>query len=180
MTSSTGAERAGERRRHDRADILSTSLLLDLTTITVDPAYVEAAGRRAARGEAENSHRRGFTAGALLAVIGLLVAVAYRNTQQTAPEAARVRAGLVTRVEQLTQETDAQGRAIEALRQRVAADRESALTAADTGLSQQLRSLEFAAAAGPVSGPGIVLRMGDATVATPSPFRACSGRCPRP
>ncbi|MEO6715592.1 MAG: DUF881 domain-containing protein [Mycobacteriales bacterium] len=159
---------AGERRRHDRGDFLSTSLLLDLTTITVDPAYLEAAGRRAARGEPEPAHRRGFTAGALLAVIGLLMAVAFRNTRESAPEAARVRAGLVARVDQLTKDGDAQVASIEVLRRRVAADREAALTAAvDLDLKTELRALEYAAGAVPVSGPGIVLRLGDATVAVP-------------
>jgi uncharacterized protein YlxW (UPF0749 family) len=153
-----------ERRRHDRSDFLSTSLLLDLTTITVDPAYVEASARRVARGEQSAQLRNGYGAAALLTVIGLLAAVAFSHTRSAAPQAARVRAGLVARVERLTKQTDAGDRVLERLRAQLAGDRDLALTAsaADRELAESVRSLELAAGAAPVTGDGITVRIADA------------------
>lgn len=173
---STGA--GDERRRHDRGDVLSTSLLLDLTTIAVDPAYVEAAARRAARGGEPADTRPGRTAALLLAVIGLLGAIAFTNTRTAAPQAARVRSGLVARVEQLTEQTDQQHAALELLRAQVTADRNRALTAAnaDGRLAARLRSLEFDAAAAPVSGPGVVVRLGDGPAREAEPVSRVTDR----
>jgi uncharacterized protein YlxW (UPF0749 family) len=153
-----------ERRRHDRSDMLSTSLLLDLTTITVDPAYVEAAARRAVRGEGPQEFRTGRAAAVLLLVMGLLAVIAFGHTRTTAPAAERVRSGLVARVQQLTSRTDADGKDLERLRQDVSSERERALavSAADRNLADSLRLLEDAAAARPVIGKGIVVRIADA------------------
>jgi uncharacterized protein YlxW (UPF0749 family) len=159
-----GSEPPAERRRHDRSDMLSTSLLLDLTTITVDPAYVEAAARRAVQGEGPQDFRTGRAAAMLLLVMGLLVVIAFGHTRRAAPAAARVRSGLVARVQQLTSRTDADSRDLERLRQDVSSERERALavSTADRNLAESLRSLEGAAAARPVTGRGVVLRIADA------------------
>lgn len=156
-----------DRRRYDRSDVLSTSLLLDLTTITVDPAYVEASARRVERGESPTTLRRGKAAAALLAAISLLAVVAFRHTRAGAPEAARVRSGLLARVQQLTDQTDADDSQLERLRRGVGADRDRALAAAGTDgdLTLQLRSVELAAAATPATGPGVTVRIAEAAIA---------------
>lgn len=163
-----GDERIGrvDRRRHDRSDVLSTSLLLDLTTITVDPAYVEASARRAARGESPTTLPRSKAAAALLAAISVLVVVAFRHTRAGAPEAARVRSGLLARVQQLTDQTDADDSRLERLREGVAADRDRALAASGTDgdLMLQLRSVELAVAATPATGPGVTVRIAEAVI----------------
>ncbi|MDQ1709251.1 MAG: hypothetical protein QOG49_636, partial [Frankiaceae bacterium] len=149
-------------------------MLLDLTTITVDPAYVEAAGRRAARGYDAPDRHQGLIAAALLAVIGLLGAIAFAHTQRSAPQAARVRQALTSRVDRLTQQTDAQGTALEALRSQVGAERDRALAAssADAGLADLVRATEFAAGAARVTGPGVVVVLGDApSTQTETPTR---------
>lgn len=147
--------------------MLSTSLLLDLTTITVDPAYVEASARRAVRGESPTTLRRSKAAAALMAVISLLAVVAFRHTRAGAPEAARVRGGLLARVQQLTDQTDADDSRLERLRREVGADRDRALAAAGTDgdLTLQLRSVELAAAATPATGPGVTVRIAEAAIA---------------
>ncbi|MEP7054789.1 MAG: DUF881 domain-containing protein [Actinomycetota bacterium] len=162
-----------ERRRHDRSDVLSTSLLMELTTITVDPAYVEAAARRAARGESPPDFRTSSGAAVMLVLLGLLAAVAFSHTRKAAPATARVRRGLVARIQHLTKQTDAAGTDLEELRQQVADDRDRALaaSAADRQLAQSLRSLETAAAATAVSGPGVVLRLSDAPPAADTATR---------
>jgi uncharacterized protein YlxW (UPF0749 family) len=84
-----------------------------------------------------------------------------------------VRTGLVARVQQLTDRTDADGRDLERLRQDVAADRDRALAVseADRQLAASLRSLEIAAAARPVAGAGVVLRITDAPASSAAASR---------
>lgn len=166
----TGGDRVPrvERRRHDRADILSTSLLLDITTITVDPAYVEVSARRAARGGPLPESGRGYLVAMSLAVIGLLGVAAFWHTRTAAPQAARVRSGLIARVGDLTKQTDAAGRALERLREQVAADRDRALAAsgADRELAASVRLLELAVGTAPVTGRGVTVRIADASAAS--------------
>ena len=163
---STGADSVPpvDRRRHDRTDVLSTSLLLDLTTITVDPAYVEAAARRSARGEQPRGASRRYAAALSLALIGLVGALAFRQNGAAAPQAARVRGALVARVHSLTKETDVQARLVGRLREQVARNRDTGLatTAADRALAAAVRSLEFAAGSAAAAGPGLTVRLADA------------------
>lgn len=167
MTSSAdgvdGTHRPVDRRRHDRADMLSTSLLLELTTLTVDPAYVEAAASRASRGQSAPTNRHAAT-GLLLVALGLLGAIAFQHTREAAPEAARLRTGLIARVDQLTEQTEESHRELDRLREQIAADRDRALVAsgADQELAASVRMLEFAAATSPVTGKGVVVTMSDA------------------
>jgi uncharacterized protein YlxW (UPF0749 family) len=156
-----------ERRRHDRGDLLSTDLLLELTTITVDPAYIEAAARRAHSG-APPSRSRGPWGALLLFLIGLLLVVAVRQTRHTAPQAARVRAGLLQRVERLTARTDESGRQLDRLRTQLAADRDSSLarSASDRSLRDKVRALELEVGAAPVAGNGVVVVLSDADAST--------------
>ena len=152
-----------ERRRHDRADMLSTSLLLDLTRITVDPAYIEASARRVARGEP--SGRPGnYAAWTLVVAIGLLGVTAFLHTRRGAPQAASVRGGLVARVQRLTAQADAGDRELAALREQVAVGRDRTLAASDVDKSraEAVRVLELAAGAAAVTGSGVTVRIADA------------------
>lgn len=146
-------------------DILSTSLLIDVTTISVDPGYVEAAARRAAAGEDPSRPSRGgalFVA--VVVLLGLLVGAAARQTRLRAPELARTRAKLVERIEALAEQTDEDGRRLDRLRRDLARERDRHLDATASGrdLSEQLARLEQEVGAVAVSGPGIVVRLSDA------------------
>jgi uncharacterized protein YlxW (UPF0749 family) len=155
-----------ERRRHDRADVLSTTLLIELTTVTVDPAYVEAAAHAAATGQ--TPRRGGVWGAALLFLVGLLAVVALRQTRHSAPQAARVRSNLLDRVERLTDRTDAERTALDRLRAELAADRETSLqrSESDRALRDTVRALELGVGASPVSGEGVVVQLSDADVAS--------------
>ncbi len=152
-----------ERRRHDRADVLSTTLLRELTTSRVDPAYVEAAARRAQSGTPTRSGR-GLWGALVLFLIGLLAVVAIQQTRQSAPQTARVRTGLLQRVERLTARTDEAGRQLDRLRTELAADRDKALerSAADRSLRDRLRALELDVGAVPLAGTGLIVSLSDA------------------
>jgi uncharacterized protein YlxW (UPF0749 family) len=162
---STSGDTEARRDVDPAGGILSTSLLVDVTTISVDPAYVEAAARRAAAGEEPSRPSRG---GALFVVVvvllGLLVGAAARQTRLRAPELARTRAKLVERIEDLAQQTDEDSRQLGRLRSELARDRDRHLEATDTGreLSERLARLEHEVGAIAVSGPGIVVRLSDA------------------
>ena len=141
--------------------MLSTSLLLELTTITVDPAYVEAAARRALRGQDPTTLHRGKWAAVMLAVISFLAVVAFRHTRAAAPDAARLRSGLLDRVALLTTQTDAEDQRLALLREQVGVDRDRLLASSGAGgeLAQRLPVLELAAATAPAAGAGVTVRI---------------------
>jgi uncharacterized protein YlxW (UPF0749 family) len=155
------------RDAEPRGGVLSTSLLVDVTTISVDPAYVEAAARRASAGEEPGrSSRGGALFVAVVVLLGLLVGAAARQTRLRAPELARTRALLVERIEDLAEQTDDDGRRLDRLRRELASVRDQHLDATDTGreLSERLGRLEQEVGAVAVNGPGIVVRLSDAPV----------------
>lgn len=163
MTAASGPLPGADRRRHDRADVLSTSLLLELTTITVDPAYLEVAARRANSGVDERPSR-GYTAAALLFLVGFLVVLSFNHTRRGAPGAARARGTLIARIDGLTKQAGTDATGLDALRAQLEAERDRALAAAndDRVLTVSVGVLQFAAGAGPVSGRGVSASLGDA------------------
>jgi uncharacterized protein YlxW (UPF0749 family) len=161
----TNRDTEPRREAEPSGDVLSTSLLLDVTTISVDPAYVEAAARRAAAGEEPGRPSRGGTLFITVVVLlGLLVGAAARQTRLRAPELARTRAKLVERIEDLAEQTDEDSRTLTRLRSALALDRDRHLDATGSGreLAEQLRRLEHEVGAVAVTGPGIVVRLSDA------------------
>jgi len=140
-----------------------TSLLDTITAEGLDPAYRVAADRRGASGRSGN-RRSGASAGAALAVIGLLFATAGVQVQASAPAEARARAALVDRIERRTAATDALQSRVAGLRAEVAQaqERALALTAAGAQAAENLQRLEQAAAVTPVEGPGVTVTVDDA------------------
>ncbi|UZJ26403.1 DUF881 domain-containing protein [Rhodococcus antarcticus] len=147
--------------RRDPAPSLLTSLLSD----QLDPGYAAAArlpGRR--------PHERAWTVFGALAV-GLLLGVAAVLASAAAPDAEQVRSGLLTDVQ------DAQRTAEDLVSQRGAltdqadAVRSQALAGDAQGRSalQRLRTLQAAAGATAVTGPGLVVTVTDtSTNSSPS------------
>jgi uncharacterized protein YlxW (UPF0749 family) len=149
--------------REEPHPLVSTSLFVDITTITVDPAYVEAAARHAA--EPDRPRRaRSTVAVAALAAVGTLCGVAAAQTRERAPAAARIRASLVSEAAQRTQATDRLAAQEETLRRETAEAREAQLrqSAAGRALSDELARLEVAVGTQRVRGPGLVVTVDDA------------------
>jgi uncharacterized protein YlxW (UPF0749 family) len=147
---------------------MSTSLLDDLTAITVDPAYVAAAARRAQTGEPDPPRRPSAVLAAAAAGLGLLVVVAARETQERAPAAATTRSRLVERVQDEVARTDRQSAELERLRAHLQSElaRTSDVKGDAARSAAGLRELEQAVGAVAVTGPGLTVRLSDAARAT--------------
>lgn len=148
----------------DERALVSTRLLHELVTQTLDPGYAAAAARR---GDA--SPRRADTAltavGALL--IGLLLVVSYVHTNRGAPEAQRVHDDLVKRVRSAQQGADALAAQVASAQRELDAAQARALPAAGQ-LARELAGLRLAAAAVAVKGPGVVVTLREPASATVS------------
>ncbi|HVF05888.1 MAG TPA: DUF881 domain-containing protein [Frankiaceae bacterium] len=144
----------------------SSSLFVDITTITVDPAYVAAAGRRAGDPDAKPPRPSSVIAVTALLFVGSVWGVAAAQTRDRAPAAARIRSSLVDEARRRTEATDRLARDRDRLQADTAAAREAALrdTAAGRALSAEVARLELAAGGRPVSGPGLVVTLDDAEV----------------
>jgi uncharacterized protein YlxW (UPF0749 family) len=140
----------------------STNLFVDITTITVDPAYGEAAGRRAAAGRDPARPSSTVALAALLAV-GLLWGVAAAQTRARAPGAQRIRASLVSEARRRSATADRLAKEGAALRKENAAARDAGLrqSAAGRALADELARLELAVGGVQVHGPGVVVTLDD-------------------
>lgn len=139
-----------------RPDRSSMSLLVELTTNTVDEGYAEAA-RRGANVPPEAGRRpRRRSAIIVLAVAGLLLAVAAVQARHRAPATARARASLERDISRQVAATDALDREVRRQRRAITAQRERALAASRAGgdLAGRVATLELAAGQTPVRGPG--------------------------
>ena len=158
-----------ERRVPPRTDsraFESPALFIDITTITVDPAYVEASARRAADPMAKPARPTTTLALAALLVVGGVWGVAAAQTRQRAPGAAQLRAALVTQVNERAALTGKLAKDRARLEAETAAAREARLADTATGrrLSDEVGRLELAAGGVAVSGPGLVVTLDDAEV----------------
>lgn len=151
-----------EERGHP---FVSTSLFVDITTITVDPAYVEAAARKAAQPETAGQRRYGslLLVFALLAVGGVW-GTAARQTYDRGPAAERIRRSLVDDARERRAVTDRLATRLADLRRETDAARAALATrgAAERTLADELARLELATGGARVRGPGLVVRLDDA------------------
>jgi uncharacterized protein YlxW (UPF0749 family) len=150
----------GELASRSRNDLLS-----ELFRDPLDPGYADAAQRRAQRSEAGQPPaprwRYGTRAVSLvtLAVVGLLLAVAYRQVVAEEPTRAQVRADLEAQIHDRQDEAEALGQRADELRDEVAELRDQQL--ADPAEVQRLRELEATTGLGRVRGDGVVVRVDD-------------------
>jgi len=139
-----------------QADFL-TALFRD----PLDPAYVQAAEDK--RNKPPPPPWKVLTRKVItlicLVVIGFLFAVAYLQVARDAPDREKVRAGLITRINQQKERTTKLAADAEALQDEVATLRDLALL--DPAQAQELRHLEAATGVSKVSGDGLVVRLAD-------------------
>ena len=154
----------GRPSRAQQRTLGSSSLFVDITTITVDPAYVAAAARRADDPHARPARPTTALALATLLLVGGLWGAAAAQTRERAPAAARVRASLVEEARRRTSSTDRLARQRERLRRETEQARDAALqrSAAGRALARDVLVLEVAAGGAPVHGPGLVVTLDDA------------------
>jgi uncharacterized protein YlxW (UPF0749 family) len=159
------------------------NFLLELFAHPLDPGYADAAARRARQAAA--SGRAPTPTGtarptwhgaypwrmAVLVVIGVLLATAYREAVTGAPERGLAHAGLVREVKQAQARTDDLQRRADDLRQQVSQARTSALAGSGAELDR-LRQQEAATGFGVVTGDGVVVSLSDA----PAPVDPTTGR----
>jgi uncharacterized protein YlxW (UPF0749 family) len=138
-------------------------LLRNLVEDSLDEGYTRAAARRAAGEPASRAAVWFLTAGLLL--VGLLLATAFAQTRDRAGSAAAARDALVAEVEHRAAANDRAQARLD--RQRAAVQRAQrevlALTGAGAELADRLARLEAATGAAPVTGPGMVVRLEEAT-----------------
>ena len=140
------------------------SLLVDLSSSSLDPGYAAAAARRAgAPGADARGRHTPLAVGVLLAT--LLIVIAAVQAHVRAPASARTRAGLVASVAGETKAVDALAVEVEQLRAAVAKLRDTALagSAAGAALAARVRAEELASGAVAVSGPGLRVTLDDAS-----------------
>jgi uncharacterized protein YlxW (UPF0749 family) len=104
------------------------------------------------------------------ALIGVLLAVAYRHAVAAEPETSRAHSDLVADVKARQQQTDALQRQADQLRDEVARQRDAAL--ADSGSAERLRDLAAGAGLAKVAGDGAVVRLADG----PPPIDPVTGK----
>jgi uncharacterized protein YlxW (UPF0749 family) len=147
----------------DPHPFVSTSLFVDITTITVDPAYVTAAARRSERPGTRSPRPTSALALATLVTAGSVWGVAARDTRDRAPAAKRIHASLVEDALRRTAATDRLASQEATLRRETAAARDARLRQTESGraLSDELTRLELAVGASAVHGPGLVVTLDD-------------------
>jgi uncharacterized protein YlxW (UPF0749 family) len=139
-----------------QADFL-TALFRD----PLDPAYVQAAEDKRTKPPPPRWTvlSRKVIALVCLVVIGFLFAVAYQQVARDAPEREKVRAGLITRINEQKERTTKLNSDAEALQAEVAMLRDLALL--NPAQAQELRQLEATTGVAKVRGDGLVVRLSD-------------------
>lgn len=158
------------------------SLLVDMAAAALDPAYGDAAHRRAGERDAAEaalpSGRRPRPAlflTALLVLVGLVTGVAAAQVRERSHAANGVRASLAVDVRRQTRATDELAAEADALRAQVQTVRTQALGAGARGrfLAGAIATLELVTGGEPVHGPGLVVTLDDA------PDASSGGAAPR-
>jgi len=140
------------------------TLLTEVMERPLDPAYAAAAeGRRTAGLPPATGHRSPMLAVAAV-VIGALLATSAFALRAPTTEAKTVKSGLVGRIESGRAHVEAQTELIARLRAEINAAQAAELgRQSQTGLTQALSRLELVAGTVPVTGPGLVLTIDDAS-----------------
>ncbi|WP_200214438.1 DUF881 domain-containing protein [Micromonospora coerulea] len=146
--------------RDPSARVYAPDFLTDLFRNPLDPGYADAAARR--RQDPPSALRRWAARPVTLVVvlaIGVLFAVAYRETVAEEPGRAKARAGLIAEIKQREAETDRLTARADQLREEVSRQRDAALSGSQ---ASRLRNLEAGTGLGRVRGDGVVVRLADA------------------
>ncbi len=140
-------------------------MLGELMNNHLDAGYAAAAARRQIeQPPAAVTRRVRSTAAALtLVIVGVILAIAYQQTVEKAPDAAQAKVKLVEDIKRRTADSEKLQRDADALRERLAQTREAALadSAAGQQTADQLQQLETVAGLNTVTGPGVQVTVGD-------------------
>jgi uncharacterized protein YlxW (UPF0749 family) len=156
------AKRSKQTKRTNRGPrMYQADFLTALFRDPLDPAYVQAAEdkRNKPPPPGWNLLTRKVITLVCLVVIGYLFAVAYLQVARDAPERDKVRAGLITRINEEKERTTKLNAEAEALQDEVATLRDLALL--DPAQARDLRELEAATGLARVTGDGLVVRLSD-------------------
>jgi uncharacterized protein YlxW (UPF0749 family) len=145
------------------------SLLVDIASQALDPAYAEAAARRTGGAAPPRRQRPALVLAGVLAAT-LVIVVAGVQAHRRAPAADRSRAALVEQVEQRTRGVAALQRQLDDLRHTTTAlrDRSLASSAAGERVSRQLSTLELLSGTVAATGPGLRVVVDDAADGGPN------------
>jgi uncharacterized protein YlxW (UPF0749 family) len=143
---------------------MGASLLDDVLAETLDPAYAQAAARRAGEPQPVRRTRGRVLVALTMVVAGLLVAVTYDQAAATAQGREQVRAALIDDIQSSSGTADALTAELEELRVEVARTRDDLLAASVIGQRalDELDAAEQGAAAVPVTGPGLLVTLANA------------------
>ncbi|MDG4826155.1 DUF881 domain-containing protein [Asanoa sp. WMMD1127] len=143
---------------------MSPDFLSELFSNPLDPGYADAAARRAKDGPPTGWRQtaRRTTAVLVAGLIGVLFAVAYRQTVEDEPRRSQARADLVSQIKARQETTDNLRARADALRDQVARERDAAL---GTDQAAQRRATEAATGLRRVTGDGLVVRLTDSAAA---------------
>ena len=143
---------------------MGASLLDDVLAETLDPAYAQAAARRAGTATPARRRRGRLLVALTMVVAGVLVAVTYDQASATAQGRQQVRAALIEDIQRSSDSGDELTAELEDLRVEVARTREDLLAASATGQRalDELARAERGAASVPVTGPGLLVTLANA------------------
>lgn len=151
-----------------------------MMTNTLDESYADAARRRAgaAAGAGDDGRDAGppsgpgrrVTAVLLLVALGVLTGTGAAQVRAREAAASTLRAELLAEVQRRTADSDALAAQARTLRREVGTLQDAALRASGSGaaVARQLAELQVATGVGPVTGPGLVVRLDDARSPDPS------------
>jgi uncharacterized protein YlxW (UPF0749 family) len=144
---------------------MGASLLDAVLAETLDPAYAQAAARRAGEQAPAGRRWRGVLLVTLTMVVaGLLVAVTYDQAAATAQGRQPIRAALIQDIQRSSDAGDELTAELETLRVQVSRARDDLLATSTVGQRalDRLADAEVGAAAVPVSGPGLLVTLANA------------------
>lgn len=169
VTDTPGGQRRRPTSHRPKLGAMSVSLLNDLMHNTLDEGYAQAARRRAeAERDGRPQRRPGIASQALTAaavvLIGLILGVAFRQTQQHAPASERTRDALVRDVERQSGVSNRLQHQAESLSASLADERDTALARSQAGdaAAERLGRLEAMTGLTAVTGPGVTVTIGEA------------------
>ncbi|MFI9638451.1 DUF881 domain-containing protein [Micromonospora sp. NPDC051925] len=157
--------------------LFTPDFLTELFQNPLDPGYADAAARR--QEKPGPAGWRGAAARAVavvvVAAVGFLFAVAYRETMADEPSRSQARAALIAQIKQREAETDEMTARAGRLREEVGRQRDAALSGSQAA---RLRNLEAGTGLGRVRGDGVVVRLADAPVQDDGAVTGDSGAGP--
>lgn len=150
----------------NRTKSLGASLLDQVLAETLDPSYAEAAAARASGRAKARPAQRGWSALAAVVMVmaGLLIALTYNAAAASAPAREEQRTALIADINRESMVTDDLVATLAVVQAEVSDKRNQALSASVEGQLQleRVQAAEMGAAALPVTGPGLLVTLGNA------------------